>query len=147
MKKFIIPLAVAFLLLSALSKESFAIGPNTEIDITPPLLEITGRPVLFPIPGRYVYFVADIDMDIFFYQGRWYRPYKEHWFRATDYDGPWEIIRDAPAPLKDLPPDYRNGAPRGFYRVPYSEVRDNWEVWEKEKYWDRKKDEETEDIN
>lgn len=147
MKKFIISLSVAFLLLLALSEESFAVDPDMEIGITSPPFEITSQTVLFPIPGRYVYFVADTDMDIFFYHDRWYRPYKERWFRSTSYNGPWEHIREAPTPLKDLPPDYRSGAPRGFYRVPYGELRDKWESWEEEQYWDMKKDEEMEDIN
>jgi len=34
--------------------------------------------------------------------------------------------------------------PRVFYRVPYSELRDNWEKWEREKYWDKRRDEDRE---
>ena len=104
--------------------------------IEPPPFHITGQPKLFPIPGRYVYVVSDIDVDIFFYHGKWYRPYKKRWFISESYNGPWDRIRDVPVSLQDLP--------RVFYRVPYSELRDNWERWEREKYWDKGRDEDRE---
>jgi hypothetical protein len=28
--------------------------------------------------------------------------------------------------------------------VPYGELRDNWEKWEREKYWDKRRDEDRE---
>lgn len=101
--------------------------------IEPPPFQITDQPKLFPIPGRYVYVVSDIDVEIFFYHGKWYRPYKNRWFISGSYNGPWDHIRDVPVFLQDLP--------RVFYRVPYSELRDNWERWEREKYWDKRRDE------
>jgi hypothetical protein len=107
----------------------------------PPPIEITGPLELLPIRGRYVYFIPGIDADIFFYRGMWYRPYDGRWFRSKRYDGPWEHIRDVPPALIDLPPDYRRSASR-FDRIPYGEVRNNWERWEQERHWDRRRDEE-----
>jgi hypothetical protein len=104
--------------------------------IEPPPFQITGQPRLFPIPGRYVYFVSDIDVEIFFYRGKWYRPYKNRWFISGSYNGPWDGIRDVPDSLQDLP--------RVFYRLSYGELRDNWEKWEREKYWDKRRDEDRE---
>lgn len=106
----------------------------------PPPMEFAKPPELVPIPGRYVYFVPDIDLDLFFYQRHWFRPYKKHWFRSDNYAGPWEHVRQAPSPLIDLPQDYRT-IPPGYYRIPYSELRNNWERWEREKYWDRRVEE------
>jgi len=53
----------------------------------PPPVEFAQPPELVPIPGRYVYFVPDIDLDLFFYQRHWFRPYKKHWFRSDNYAG------------------------------------------------------------
>jgi hypothetical protein len=103
----------------------------------PPQVEFAGPPELVPIPGRYVYFVPDINFDLFFYQRHWFRPYKKHWFRSDNYAGSWEHVRQAPSPLIDLPQDYRT-IPPGYYRIPYGELRNNWERWEREKYWDRR---------
>jgi hypothetical protein len=146
MKRFIMSISVVFLLLLALSKVGFAVDIDIgdihiRTGIEPPPIEITGPPELLPIPGRYVYFIPDTDADIFYYHERWYRPYRERWFRSASYKGPWEHIRDVPPALIDLPPDYRSSPP-GFYRVPYEELRNNWERWEQEKYWDRRRDEE-----
>jgi len=124
-----------------------AAGPALAIDIgdieigigigAPPRVEFERPPELVPIPGRYAYFVPDIDADIFFYHSRWYRPFKGRWFRSDNYAGPWEHVREVPPALIDLPPDYRT-IPRGYYRIPYGELRNNWERWEREKYWDRR---------
>ena len=151
MKKFILSMSAVFLLLLTLSNESFAIDLNIgDLSIgtgtKPPPFQMSGQPELMPIPGRYVYFVSDIDVDIFFYHGKWYRPYKDHWFRSGSYNGPWDRIRDVPDPLQDLPADYRSSIPRGYFNVPYDELSDNWERWEREKYWDRSRDEERERL-
>ena len=102
----------------------------------PPPVEFVQPPELVPILGRYVYFVPDINFDLFFYQRHWFRPYKKHWFRSDNYAGPWEHVREAPAPLIDIPQDYRT-IPPDYYRIPYGELRNNWERWERERYWDR----------
>jgi len=141
MKKIIMAISAVVLLLLTLPKVGFAVNIDIgdihiRTDNEPPPFQIAGQPKLFPIPGRYVYFVADIDVDIFFYHGKWYRPHKNRWFISENYNGPWDRIRDVPVPLQDLP--------RVFYRVPYGELHDNWERWEKEKYWDRSRDEDRE---
>jgi hypothetical protein len=38
--------------------------------------------------------------------------------------------------LIDLPPDYRT-IPHRYSRIPYGELRNNWERWERERHWDR----------
>jgi len=141
MKRMIIGTTVMLCLLLIISAEGLAIDIDIggiEIGIgAPPRVEFAGPPELVPIPGRYVYFVADIDVDIFFYHGQWYRPYKGRWFRSDNYAGQWEHIREVPPALIDLPPNYR-AIPPGYSRIPYGELRNNWERWEREKYWDRR---------
>jgi hypothetical protein len=103
----------------------------------PPPLEFAQPPELVPIPGRYAYFVPDVNFDLYFYQGRWFRPYKKAWFRSDHYAGPWERVHEVPSSLTDLPHDYRT-MPPSYYRVPFGELKNNWERWEREKYWDRR---------
>ena len=103
----------------------------------PPRVEFAEPPEVVPIPGRYVYFVPGIDSDLFFYHSRWYRHYKGGWFRSEYYDGPWEHVREVPSALIDLPPDYRT-IPHRYSRIPYGELRNNWERWERERHWDRR---------
>lgn len=141
MKRMIIATAVVFCLLLAFSAAGFAIDmgdiENAMGIGAPPRVEFAGAPELVPIPGRYVYFVPDIDFDLFFYHNQWYRPYKGRWFRSDNYAGPWEHVREVPPALIDLPPNYKT-IPRGYSRIPYGELRNNWERWEREKYWDKR---------
>ncbi|MGO9614497.1 MAG: hypothetical protein ACLPX5_15895 [Dissulfurispiraceae bacterium] len=140
MKGTTITTTLVLCLLLAFTTTGLAIDINiggVEIGIgAPPRAQFASPPELVPIPGRYVYFVPDIDFDLFFYHNVWYRPYKGHWFRSDNYAGSWEQVREVPPALIDLPPDYRT-IRRGYYRVPYGKVQNNWERWEREKYWDR----------
>ncbi|MBI5056404.1 MAG: hypothetical protein HZB61_07305 [Nitrospirae bacterium] len=111
---------------------------NVNINIgPPPVFEIPAPPEVLVIPGTYAYFVPDIDVDIIFYHGYWYRPHRDHWYRASSYNGPWGyIVRErVPVVILNLPPDYRHIPPR-HSRIPYGHLKENWRGWEKEKHWD-----------
>ncbi len=145
MKRMIIATTVVLCLLLTFSAAGLALNINigdggieirTGIE-APPRVEFAGPPELVPIPGRYVYFVPNIDSDLFYYHDWWYRPYKGRWFRSENYAGPWEHVREVPSALLDLPPDYRT-MPPGYSRIPYGELRNNWERWERERHWDRR---------
>jgi hypothetical protein len=103
----------------------------------PPLV-IPAPPPVFLIPGTYAYFAPDVDADLFFYGGFWYRPYGGRWYRAPHYRGPWGFVgmRRVPGVLINLPPGYRN-VPPGHERIPYGHLKRNWKTWERERHWDR----------
>ncbi|HME42029.1 MAG TPA: hypothetical protein VKF36_02995 [Syntrophorhabdales bacterium] len=129
-----------FLLVMGMFAESDA---QVSVDIRigpPPVYRIAAPPPVVVIPGTYVYVVPGIAVDIFFYQGSWYRLHEGHWFRAQSYNGPWGYLppERLPRPLLQLPPDYRN-VPPGYRRVPYGELKKNWAGWDRNRYWDRDK--------
>ncbi len=137
MKRIILSTIGVLCFLFGLSGTGSAIDLNFGIGISgPPAVEFSAPPELVPIPGRYVYYDPDVNFDLFFYQGWWYRPYNGRWFRSDDYRGSWHHVREIPPALVDLPSDYRS-VPSGYYRVPYGEVRNNWQGWERDRYWDR----------
>ena len=107
----------------------------------PPPYRIAAPPQLVVIPGTYVYVVPDINADVFFWSGNWYRLYEGHWFSGRSYNGPWAYVPDprVPRALFELPPDYRR-IPPGWRRIPYGEFRRNWSGWERDRYWDRDRD-------
>lgn len=53
----------------------------------PPPLVIPAPPPVIVIPNTYVYFPPEVEADLFFYHGYWYRPYQGRWYRS-------ETIRD-----------------------------------------------------
>ncbi len=119
-----------------------AAGVEVNINIgPPPRYVIPAPPPVIVIPGTYVYAVPDIDVDILFYGGYWYRPYQDHWFRSRSYNGPWVYLATPQVPrvLINLPPDYRRPPP-GYHRIPYGQFKKNWGGWERERHWDQDRD-------
>ena len=117
-------------------------GVNVNIGINVPLptVVIPAPPAVIVIAGTYIYFVPDVQADILFYRGYWYRPHQGHWYQSTSYNGPWGYIerRRVPGVLLHLPPDFRH-VPPGHERIPYGQFKKNWTTWEKEKHWDKHK--------
>ena len=50
-----------------------------------------------------------LEFDVFFYNGYWWSPRGNRWYRARAYNGPWGIIerRYVPALVYRVPKDYR----------------------------------------
>lgn len=96
-------------------------------------------PVVVVVPETYVYVVPDVEVDIVFYEGYWYRPHSDRWYRASDYNGPWNLLSvgQVPNTFKALPPGFRRVKPE-HARIPYQNVKKNWKKWKKERYWDSK---------
>ena len=136
MKKSIFITVFPLLLALVLSAQSEA--ARVDINIALPPVVFSSPPPLVVIPGTYAYFAPDVDADILFYQGYWYRPYEGRWFRATSYNGPWAnvAIERVPAVLVELPPDYRH-VWRERPRIPYGDFNRNWKGWERNRHWEK----------
>lgn len=111
--------------------------PQVVIPAPPPVV-IHEPPAVVVIPGTYVYFAPDVGVDIFFYQGHWYRPHHGHWYRAKGYDGPWHNIEGGRVPhvVRDVPADFRHTV-RHSERIRHVDLQRNWKTWEHKKHWDR----------
>lgn len=113
--------------------------PLPPIPPLPPLI-IPKPPEVVVVPNTYVYFPPAVDVDIFFFQGYWYRPHEGRWYRTTNYKGSWSYIENhrVPASVLNLPPRFRD-VPPGHERIPYGQMKKNWKTWEREKHWDKHK--------
>ncbi len=132
---------VALLLVLTVSIIQSEASVNVNVGINLPPYRFAAPPNLVVIPGTYVYMIPDIDIDVFFYQGYWWRPYKGRWYRSMDYKGRWHYIepKRIPRRLRALPQDYRfHLSPDRYERIPHGQVKKNWKKWEKERYWDRR---------
>jgi hypothetical protein len=111
---------------------------NVNIGIGLPPVVIPAPPPVVLIPSTYVYFVPDVGADIFFYHGYWYRPHHGHYYRATNYNGPWVTLapKAVPKAVMYVPTDFRR-VPPGHQPIHHGELMKNWETWEKEKHWDK----------
>ena len=111
----------------------------------PPVIEFGRPPELVVIPGTYVYAVPDLDVDIFFYNGWWWRPWEGHWYRSRHYDSGWTYYRSVPIFYKGIPSGWRNsyrdrqwdGHSWNYQRIPENQVRVNWRNWADRRHWER----------
>lgn len=149
MKKAIIgtlPLLVAALVpLSARAQIGVSVGVNVAL---PPPIVFSGPPEVVVLPESNVYVVPDVEADIFFSQGWWWRPWQGRWYRSRYYDRGWGYYRAAPPPFyRRVPPGWRNdyrehrwkGREWHHARVPHGEMERNWRGWEKDKHWKKHK--------
>ncbi len=135
MIKKLLVIGTMLLLLFGFSGQSMArIHVGVSIPL-PPVFVFSAPPELVVIPGTYVYYCPDVDVDVFFFGGYWYRPYGGYWYRSVSYDGPWVYIESAPSVLLSLPPNFRVIA-RGERHIPYAELHTNWRAWERDRYWE-----------
>lgn len=130
---------VAMVFVLAMSVSGLAYAASITIDIPLPRIVITAPPALVVIPGTYVYLAPDIELDLFFYGGYWYRLYDGRWYRSYKYAGPWVFMPGPKVPpaLLKLPPGYRK-LPRGE-RLRHEDVNKHWRKWERERRWDKPK--------
>jgi hypothetical protein len=111
----------------------------------PPRISFAAAPQVVVIPGTYVYGVPDVDADMFFYQGWWWRLWEGRWYRSHNYNSGWGYYQNVPSFYNQIPSgwrnDYRNhrwgGQQWNYQRIPHQQVQQNWSKWEKGKYWEK----------
>jgi len=83
----------------------------------PPPIYFTAPPEVVPVPDTDVYTVPDVQEEIFFSAGWWWRPWHGRWYRSHYYDRGWAYYRHAPSFYANMYPgwrdDYRNHRWRG----------------------------------
>ena len=112
----------------------------------PPVIEFAEPPELIVLPGTYVYVAPDVDADIFFYGGWWWRPWEGHWYRSRHYGSGWVTYRNVPSFYRGIHPGWRDdyrahqwqGRRWDYQRIPQQELNRNWKGWEKNKHWEQK---------
>ena len=121
---------------------------NVQVQIQmPPALIFSSPPQVVVLPGTYIYVVPDIDQDVFFFEGWWWRPWNGHWYRSQYYDRGWGYYSSTPGFYREVPQDWRNeyrshqwrGQPWQYERIPHDQVQKNWNSWERDKYWEKQK--------
>ena len=94
-----------------------------------------------------VYVVPDINEDLFFWNGWWWRPWKNRWYRSRYFDRDWAYYHKVPGFYYDIDPDWRkyyrdrnwNKYRWNYYPIPNRELQRNWNSWYKDRYWERQK--------
>lgn len=117
---------------------------SVHISLPPPIV-FGGPPALIVLPETYVYVVPDVEVDLFFYNGWWWRPWEGRWYRSRYHNSGWVYYQRVPSFYRGVPPgwrnDYRDHRWRGhqwnYQRIPHHEVQQNWQGWKKNKHWEK----------
>ncbi|MCG7852783.1 MAG: hypothetical protein MIO92_09700, partial [Methanosarcinaceae archaeon] len=74
----------------ALTQYVEPVDPNNSSEANlPPPIPFAAPPELIVLPETYVYVAPDIDVDLFFWNGWWWRPWEGRWFRSRNYNRDW----------------------------------------------------------
>lgn len=146
MKKLILGTLLLALVIAGPIPAMARVDVNVGIVLPPPIV-FAAPPELIVLPETYVYVVPNADMDIFFYQGWWWRPWEGRWYRSRYYNSGWAYYRRVPSFYAGIPSGWRNdyrdhrwrGHPWNYERIPQQQVQRNWKGWEKSKYWEKRK--------
>ncbi len=118
---------------------------NIGISLPPPVV-FAAPPEVIVLPDTDdVYVVPDINIDLFFWNGWWWRLWEGRWYRSHYYNRGWAYYRLVPTFYFDVDPDwriyYRDHAWYGHrwdYRpVPYRGLQRNWRSWHNSRYWEK----------
>ena len=92
-----------------------------------------------------VYVVPDIDVDMFFWNGWWWRLWEGRWYRSHYYDRGWGYYNNVPSFYFDVDPGWRGyyrdhnwyGHPWNYERIPNPRLQQNWKSWHNDRHWER----------
>jgi hypothetical protein len=116
----------------------------------PPAIVFAGPIEVVVIPDTYiydVYAVPDVEVDIFFCRGWWWRPWEGRWYRSRYYDRGWVYYQYIPDFYYDINPRWRgfyrdrqwHGHRWDYRRIPQHQLEQNWRSWNSSRYWEREK--------
>ncbi|HPX60231.1 MAG TPA: hypothetical protein PLN25_00485 [Deltaproteobacteria bacterium] len=114
----------------------------------PPAIVFSGPPAVIVMPDTIgVYFVPDIDGEIYFHNGFWWRLWNGYWYRSRYYSRGWVYYSSVPTFYHDIDPRwhdyYRARKWRGhrwdYQRVPHQQLQQNWKSWNQNRHWEKQR--------
>jgi hypothetical protein len=91
-----------------------------------------------------VYVAPDVDVDLFFWNGWWWRPWEGGWYRSRYYDRGWVYYSHVPSFYFDVDPGWRGyyrhhdwyGRRWNYERIPNQRLQKNWKTWHNDRHWE-----------
>ena len=117
---------------------------NIGIPLPPPIV-FAAPPEMIVIPETYAYVAPDIDADLFFWSGWWWRLWEGRWYRSHYYDRGWAYYNNVPSFYFDVDPGWRGyyrdhnwyGHRWDYERIPNRGLQQNWKSWHNDRHWER----------
>ncbi len=74
----------------------------------PPPIVFARPPEVVLLPSTGVYVAPDIAVDLFFFDGWWWRPWEGRWYRSRSYNSGWAYYNGIPVFYGRVPPGWRD---------------------------------------
>lgn len=112
----------------------------------PPSVVFSAPPAAVVIPETYVYAFPDVQEEIFFCDGWWWRHWDGRWYRSLHHNSGWAHYPHVPSFYSRVPAGWRNdyrehrwkGHPWNHQRVSHDQLQNNWKRWESDRHWERR---------
>src|SRR5512143_138186 len=124
-------------------------GVDVSIGISlPPPIVFAAPPDVIAMPETNdVYVVPDVDVDIYFWNGWWWRPWEGRWYRSHYYNRGWVSYNNVPNFYFDVDPGWRGhyrahnwyGHQWNYERIPNRRLQRNWKNWHNDRHWERQR--------
>ena len=127
MKKSLLGISLLAMAIVAPVTAMAGVRVGVNIGIPPVVIGIGSPPPLVEIPDSAgVYVAPDVNIDLFFWNGWWWRPYEGRWYRSHYYDRGWAYYNRAPRFYHRVDPGWRgyyrahnwHGRPWNYQRIP-----------------------------
>ena len=118
---------------------------NVSIGLPPPIVFAAPPDVIVLPDTRNVYVVPEIDVDLFFWNGWWWRLWEGRWYRSHYYNRGWGYYNNIPSFYFDVDPGWRGyyrdrnwyGHRWNYGRIPNQRLQKNWKSWHDNRHWER----------
>ena len=119
---------------------------NVSIALPPPIVFAAPPDVIVLPDTNDVYVVPDIDVDMFFWNGWWWRLWEGRWYRSHYYNRGWGYYNNVPSFYFDVDPGWRGyyrdhnwyGHRWNYERIPDRRLQQNWKSWHNNRRWERR---------
>jgi hypothetical protein len=138
---------ILFALVIAGPRPSMA-GVEVGVHISlPPLITFAAPPAVIVLPDTNdVYVAPDTNVDLFFWNGWWWRPWEGRWYRSHYYDRGWVYYSHVPSFYYDVDPGWRGhythhdwyGHRWNYEKISNHRLQQNWKSWHKDQHWERR---------
>lgn len=145
MKKLLLRTMLLALVLVVPIPAMAAVDISIGISLPPPIVFQAPPDVIVMPDTNSVYVVPTIDVDLFFWNGWWWRPWEGRWYRSRYYNRGWGYYNTVPSFYFDVDPGWRgyyrarnwSGHRWDYERIPNRQLQQNWQTWHKDRHWER----------
>ena len=144
-KTYLLIIGALLLVLTGSAAQSEA-RVNVNVGVNLPAIVFAAPPDVIVMPDTSdVYVVPDIDADLFFWNGWWWRPWEGRWYRSHYYNRGWSYYSNVPSFYFDVDPGWRGyyrdhnwyGHRWNYERIPHQRLQQNWKGWKNDRHWER----------